>query len=127
MTGFNSKIFGLAGLALVFAGASYGQQITSCSNGVSGITAEPGPLSLRAEGTTELVADYQFTCVNNGGVAAGNGTVTVFMSAPVTSKLQTGTTTGLTEAALFLCSTAAACTGLNGNALGVAATAYGVV
>jgi len=119
MANFSSKILGLAGVAMVFAGVSYGQTIQSCTT----LSAQPGPLSLRAEGTTELVADGQFSCTNNGGASAGNGTVQLFMSAPVTSKLQTGSSS-VTEATLFICATAAACAGTSGNTIPGPSTVY---
>jgi hypothetical protein len=105
MSHFRTKLLGLAAFATMFAGASYGQ-LTSCANG----TVVPGPLSVRGEGTTELVGDQAFSCVYTTGTATA--TVTVFESAPVTSQLlnpQLVAGANQTEAALFICSSAANC------------------
>jgi len=106
MSNFRTKLLGLAAFATVFVGASYGQAITACTAGTNPTTqtTSPGPTSLRAEGTTELVGDILFYC-NNGG-ALGTGSLQSFLSGPVTSKLNSNDTTAtgpLTEASLFLC------------------------
>jgi len=62
---------------------------------------------MRAEGTTELAGDDNFSCTNN--LASTSATVTVFASAAVTSQV-VNTTTGATEATLFICSGTSACT-----------------
>jgi hypothetical protein len=111
MSNFRTKLFGLAAMATLFAGASYGQ-ITGCAtqlattvagNLVSTGATNPGPSTMRAEGTTELAGDLQFGCVSSG--ATTTGTLTVFTSAPATSKV-TVAATGTTEAALFICALA---------------------
>jgi len=104
MTDFCKRFLVLTVGALAFAGASYGQgNITSCSVLGQGLGVVPGALNLRGEGTTELVGDLQFQCVNSGATTS-TGTITAFLSAPVTSKLLTTATAGspVTEATLFL-------------------------
>jgi hypothetical protein len=112
MSNFRTKLLGLAALATLFAGASYGQNgITSCSSVTLGVT--PGPTNMRAEGTTELAGDDNFSCNNN--LASTSATVTVFASAAVTSQV-VNTTTGATEATLFICgNTTSACTSSTGT------------
>jgi len=108
MTDFCKRLLVIAAGAMVFAGASYAQDITSCSNNTPPAQPVlPGPLNLRAEGTTELVGDIAFNC-SNGGAPSATGSVSAFLSAPVTSKALTGGLTG-TEATLFICSSAANC------------------
>jgi hypothetical protein len=89
-----TKIFGLAGATLIFAGLSYGQATTTCTTAAN--PASPG--LIRAEGTTELVAEFSFSC-NNTGAAAASATILDIVSLPVTSKVL-NTSTGATEAAL---------------------------
>jgi Bacterial Ig-like domain (group 3) len=98
-------------IAMTFAAGAYGQNIVSCSNS-SPQSVYPGPLNLRAEGTTELVGDLQFSCSNTGAPTA-TGILSAFLSAPVTSKLLTTDSTAtpaFTEATLFICAGASACT-----------------
>jgi len=113
MADFRFKVLGLAALATLFAGVSFGQTtILSCA--VATPVANPGPASLRAEGTTELTGDFQFSCNMSASAAVTAATITTFMSAPVTSKLlstNTALTGPLTEATLFLGSTNALFTG----------------
>ncbi len=91
MFSISKKVFGLAGVATVFAGMAFGQ--ATCSQlATTGI--------IRAEGTTEQVAPIVITCTaGSGGSIAGTGSLQVFLSPalPVTSKV-TSTTTGATEA-----------------------------
>lgn len=106
MSNFRTKLLGLAAFATVFAGASYGQAITSCL----GEGATPGPTNMRAEGTTELAGNAVFHC-SSTALAASVSTVTSFATAPVTSQLLASDTVAsgpLTEAALFICADAAA-------------------
>jgi hypothetical protein len=89
-----TKIFGLAGAALLFAGLANAQPAT-CTAGT------PSTNIIRGEGTTELVAPIAFTCAVPGGGAGTGGTLSlqVFMSPalPITSKvLSSGS--GATEA-----------------------------
>jgi len=91
-----SKIFGLAGTAVVFAGMAFGQGPATCVNGPTA----PVTNIIRTEGTSELVASIQFTCTAPlGGSPAGQAAVQVFItpSLPVTSKVLS-TSTGNTEA-----------------------------
>jgi hypothetical protein len=122
MTGFSKRLLVFAVGALAFAGASYGQNITSCAGGQStGGTAlgavQPGALNLRHEATTELVGDFLFNCTNTGGPSS-TGTITSFLSAAVTSKLLTTNTSGnpaYTEATLFICTGNVPCNNTNGT------------
>jgi hypothetical protein len=106
MTDFRIKFLGLAAVATLFAGVSFGQNTTlSCPGqltpgggpnlytsilaSTNGTAPQPAsPLLLRAEGTTELVSDLVLTnCTNNSGISAASASVIVFMSQPVTSKV----------------------------------------
>ena len=82
-----SKVLGLASTALVFAGMAFGQ---NCTGGM----AVQSPL-IRAEGTTELVGEYSFTCT-----VAATINILDIVSLPVTSKVlsTSGATSGQTEA-----------------------------
>jgi len=66
---------------------------------------------MRAEGTTELTGDLIFSCSFTG--TSTTASVTVFSSAPVTSKVITSvsgvTPVGAVEAALFVCSSSSQC------------------
>jgi len=92
MSEIRTKLLGLSGLAMMFAGLSYGQVIT-CANGV------PANNAIRQEGETELVSDATATCSNT---LTTNGTVNATLSATVTSKSVTPTSTyaGNTDAVL---------------------------
>jgi hypothetical protein len=101
MADFRTKIFGLAGAAMIFAGIANAQ--LACTGGVS--TNVP---FIRAEGNTELVGDATITCsVTAAGTAFAGGvangvTFQVFLSPGsaagfITSKVLS-TTTGATEA-----------------------------
>jgi hypothetical protein len=118
MSDFRTKLLGLAAMATMFAGASYGQILIG--TGAVGSSAAPvvlnGALNLRAEGTTEVVSPFTFT-INNTGAAA-TGTVTIFMSAPVTS-LPGGFLNLATLATMTLAGGATNCAGpINGSASG---------
>jgi hypothetical protein len=84
MSNFSTKIFGLAGAAVAFAGMAFGQA-TCAANAV--------PTNIvRAEGTTELIAPTTFTCtVGPTAAAAVAGTLSlqVFLNPalPITSKV----------------------------------------
>ena len=77
MSDFRTRLLGLAAVATAFAGVSYGQ--IACPT----TSAQTNP-SLRAEGETELLAEYVVQC-NNAG-AATSGTVYLTTSLPITSK-----------------------------------------
>lgn len=100
MSNFRTKLLGLAALATLFAGASYGQ-ITGCAP--SAPSTVPGPATMRSEGTTELTADFVFAC--NNATTTATGVVQAFLSAAVTSKLNANNGAGqtFTEATLFIC------------------------
>jgi len=86
-----TKIFGLAGAAIVFSGLAYGQAVCTAPAAV-------GLGIIRAEGTTEQVAQLSFICTTVAANVAGTASLQIFMSPalPVTSKvLNTGT--GQTE------------------------------
>jgi len=61
---------------------------------------------MRAEGTTELAGDLTFNCISSGNTSTA--TVTIFASAPVTSKTIT-VPGGNSEAVLFTCTTQSNC------------------
>ena len=87
-----TKILGLTGTALVFAGMAFGQ----ANSTVSGGTANQTPL-IRVEGTTELVGEYTFTVSGNAtGVVLAN--ILDILSLPVTSKVLATSGTAYTEA-----------------------------
>jgi len=98
-----SKIFGLAGTAVVFAGMAFGQGQTTCGAPVSTTNI------IRAEGTAEQVAAVTFTCTNTTGVAQPAGSLginaQVFLSPslPVTSRVIVSGTSQ-TEATLTITS-----------------------
>src|ERR1700732_4379608 len=120
MSDFRTKLLGLAAVATLFAGASYGQGITACTTTGAGLGVTPGPTNMRAEGTNELAGGLNFTCTNT--LTSTTATVTTFASAPVTSQALSSAAlsaanaaipgsgpAGGTEAALFIC-LATACT-----------------
>jgi hypothetical protein len=82
-----SKIYGVAGAAIVFAGMAFGQ--VTCTGGA----ASQSPL-VRVEGKTELVGEYTFNC------SAGGATINILdiVSLPVTSKVLATSSPFLTEA-----------------------------
>lgn len=94
MSDFRTKLLGLAAMATLFAGASYGQititqqnangTCTFAAQNAIGANATAGALNVRAEGDTEVVSPITF-CINNNGATNVTGTVTIFFSAPVTS------------------------------------------
>jgi len=109
MSDFRIKLLGLAALATVFTGISYGQ--VSCLTAPGG-TLEPtslntlSPILDRAESEADLVSDVILLCPSS--TTTSNGELTVFASLPVSSKAVTGatgggngTTTALAAAAVF--------------------------
>jgi len=89
MSNFKTKLLGLAGTAMLFAGMSYGQ--VSCTTIIApNVVAGPyeftnvSPLELRAESETELTSDLVVQCGGSNVVAAGQ--VQLFTSLPITSK-----------------------------------------
>jgi hypothetical protein len=97
MANFTTKILGLAGPALVFAGVAFGQATCAAPTSQTNI--------IRAEGTTEQVAQLTFVCTVAAGATTpavgGTATAQVFLSPalPVTSKVL-NTSTGATEASI---------------------------
>ena len=140
MSNFRVKFLGLAAVATLFAGVSYGQ-VSGCttqsvSAGVSTGSTDPGPSSMRAEGETELAGDLQGVCISGGATATA--LFTVFTSAPATSKPNANNVAGgpvLTEATLFICSSAATTTTgtpttsycTNGTGAAPFSTVYGTI
>jgi hypothetical protein len=86
-----TKIFGLAGAAIVFSGLAYGQAVCAAPTAI-------GLGIIRAEGTTEQVAQLQFVCTTVAANVAGSASLQIFLSPalPVTSKVLS-TSTGATE------------------------------
>jgi len=113
MSDFRMKLLGLAAVATVFAGMSYGQ--VSCLTGPGG-TPEPtslntgSPILDRAESEADLVSDVILLCPSS--TLTSNGTLTVFGSAPISSKAVANAptllsgfsgTVGNSEAVLTIC------------------------
>lgn len=86
MSNITSKIFGLAGMAALFAGMSFGQTTLNCST--AGV-AEPNPILDRFEDTTALVADVEYNCpaIAGGNAALAGASATLSLNEPVTSKI----------------------------------------
>jgi len=81
MSNFKVKLLGLAGMATLFSGLSYGQVACTAAQTV---TATNSGFLLRVEGETELVSNATLTCPASNPT---NGvTVTVSASAAITSK-----------------------------------------
>jgi hypothetical protein len=91
---------------------------------------------MRAEGETELAGDLQGVCISGGATATA--LFTVFTSAPATSKPNANNVAGgpvLTEATLFICSSAATTTTgtpttsycTNGTGAAPFSTVYGTI
>jgi len=109
MSDFRIKLLGLAALATVFTGISYGQ--VSCNTtATSGIQEPSGlntvsPILDRAESEADLVSDVVLYCPASPVVAAGQ--LTVFASLPISSKAVTAAglagTAGNSEAILQIC------------------------
>jgi hypothetical protein len=118
MTDFRIKFLGLAAVASLFAGVSYGQTL-SCPGQLTpgggpnlyvsilaatggGAPTPASPLLDRAEGTTELTSDLVLTSCTSSSSAA-SAQVVVFMSQPVTSKvINAAVTPPTTEATLLI-------------------------
>jgi hypothetical protein len=112
-----SKIFGLAGVAVVFAGVAYGQG--TCTAGT------PATNIIRAEGTTELIAPVVFTCTAGG--VAGTLNLQMFLSPalPITSKIL-DSATGKTEAVASIGGVQLAYGIVSGSTLSFSGIAVGV-
>ncbi len=88
MANFRNKIFGLAGASLIFAGMAYGQAANCTALNANGLSQVD-----RAESVTDLVAETVLTCSTATGTpvaasgAATAAAITLFVGAPVTSKL----------------------------------------
>jgi hypothetical protein len=117
MSDFRVKLLGLAAVATVFAGMSYGQ--VSCLTGGAGTPLEPtslnttSPILDRAESEADLVSDVILLCPDS--TLTSNGTLTVFSSLPVSSKVAAAATlsgtAGNSEAILTICPAQALGTG----------------
>jgi hypothetical protein len=88
MANIRNKIFGLIGATAAFAGMAYGQASCTTFTGSFGL----GQVS-RAESATDLVGETTLTCTNTTAAAVAasgagtNAAITLFVSAPVTSKV----------------------------------------
>jgi hypothetical protein len=81
MSDFRTRLLGFAALVTAFSGVSYGQSVTFCS-----VAPQTNP-TLRAEGETELLAEFGATCTNGPGAQpASSGTLYISTSLPITSK-----------------------------------------
>jgi len=80
MSDFRTRLLGLSAVATAFAGMSYGQNIIGANCGIA-----QGNPTLRAEGETELLAEYVATCINTQATATG-GALYITTSLPITSK-----------------------------------------
>jgi hypothetical protein len=99
MADFRTKILGLAGIVLAFAGVANAQD--NCNTGAVGVTP-PYALTvpeMRAEGTTELIGDITFTCPATLN-APSLLTVTINGTTTITSK--TGVNMNTSEVALVI-------------------------
>jgi hypothetical protein len=113
MSNFSTKIFGLAGASVVFAGMAFGQQAT-CAAPVATTTI------IRAEGTSELVASVTFVCTSAAGQLASLGINSqVFLSPalPVTSRVLAAGSAP-TEATLTITSSAGPASTISGTVSG---------
>jgi len=109
MSDFRIKLLGLAAMAAVFTGISYGQ--VSCNTtSTSGIQEPSGlntvsPILDRAESEADLVSDVVLYCPASPLVSAGQ--LTVFASLPVSSKAVSAAglsgSAGNSEAILQIC------------------------
>jgi hypothetical protein len=104
-----TRFLGLAAVATAFVGVSYGQITCAAAPGTNP--------SLRAEGETELLADFIATCVNAG--AATSGSLFLSTSLPITSKAVTLGVTPSNEATVTV-------TTYTGGAAPAGATVVGV-
>lgn len=72
MANFKTKLFGLAGTAMMFSGMAFGQLCNSTGTPAGTITLNPvgGAPFIRQEGQTELLPPLLLTCTNPGTLAA---------------------------------------------------------
>jgi hypothetical protein len=129
MSDFRIKLLGLAALATVFTGISYGQ--VSCNTSATSGIQEPSglnttsPILARAESEAELVSDVVLYCPISPTVSAGQ--LTVFASLPVSSKAVTvaagalSGSAGNSEAILQICAPTAVGVGCTPATTGVTA------
>lgn len=98
MADFRTKILGMVGVAVVFAGVASAQ--TNCNSGPGSIQLPYAPSvpTIRAEGMTELVGDITFTCGAATSSVSSSLTLTINGGAAITSK--TGINGGTSEVAL---------------------------
>jgi hypothetical protein len=81
MSNITSKILGLGGMAIMFAGVSFGQAITCGAATVSNVILD------RVEDTTALVGDVSWTCAAGANPVETGASATVSLNEPVTSKI----------------------------------------
>ena len=120
MFSISKKVFGLAGVATVFAGMAFGQ--ATCGSPTA------APAIIRAEGTAEQLPTLAFTCTapSSGSFAAGTASLQLFISPalPVTSKV---TTSPATEARLTMSGTAGATAVYYGSVSGSTVSFSGII
>jgi len=123
MADFRKKLFGLAVLATMFTGISYGQLCGTATGGSSSTLNPPlaGAAFIRAEGQTELLPPLTFSCTSATPTAStlGNGaTLNIYLSPAltITSPIlsTSGTTNGQTEIVLNTAGLNVACTPTGG-------------
>jgi len=115
MANFSSKVLGLVGAAMLFAGMSYGQSLNFTASTANGIIID------RIEDTTALVGDLSLTAPAGQPATTSAANVVVTLSLPVTSMPLTGvkTTAGAaaTEAVLTINGGGAVLGSVSGNTI----------
>jgi len=93
MANFRTKIFGLAGAAMMFSGMAFGQLCSTSGNASTPTLAVNATNNLRAEGQTELLPPMTLSCTSTGtGTATFNVLVQVPTVTNITSQLLSGST-----------------------------------
>jgi len=100
MANFRTKIFGLAGAAMMFSGMAFGQL---CSTGGAASTptlSVAATNNVRAEGQTELLPAMNLSCTSTGSGTAIFNVLVQIPSVPITSAVTNTPSTGSTEIAI---------------------------
>jgi len=99
MADFRTKLIGLTGIALAFAGMANAQ--SNCNAGVAGVVSPYAVTvpQLRAEGLTELVGDVTFTCPAS---LASASTLTLTVNGTTSISSKTGVNSNTSEVALVI-------------------------
>jgi hypothetical protein len=92
MANFSSKVLGLVGAAMLFAGMSYGQSLSYVATTANGIIID------RIEDTTALVGDQLLTAPAAQPATTSPANIVVTLSLPVTSASLTGVKVGGVQA-----------------------------